>query len=273
MERHEIPNVSSRLLAELRPHVAGELRDDLDSRTLYSTDASLYQVMPYGVFIPRHADDMQAAVELAAKHHVPLLPRWRGSSLAGQSVNQALVMDTSRYLDQVLEINAEERWVRVQPGVVLDKLNGDLRPYGLQFGPDPRPANRGCLGGIVSNNATGSHSILYGMTADHVQEMQVILADGTYARLQPLEPAQVAWQAQQANRVGRSTGSCRRVSRQRTQPSRYPCRHAAPLAALRRLQPGALCPRRQHRPLHPAGPALQPGTAGLRGRGYAGRHH
>ena len=189
-------------LAELRPRVAGELRDDLYSRTLYSTDASLYQVMPYGVLIPRHADDMQAAVELAAKHHVPLLPRAAGSSLAGQSVNQALVMDTSRYLDQVLEINAEERWVRVQPGVVLDKLNGDLRPYGLQFGPDPASANRACLGGIVSNNATGSHSILYGMTADHVQEMQVILADGTYARLQPLEPAQVAWQAQQANRLG-----------------------------------------------------------------------
>ncbi len=172
-------------LAELRPRVAGELRDDLYARTLYSTDASLYQVMPYGVLIPRHADDMQAAVELAAKHHVPLLPRAAGSSLAGQSVNTALVMDTSRYLDQVLEINAEEGWVRVQPGVVLDKLNGALRPHGLQFGPDPASSNRACLGGIVSNNATGSHSILYGMTADHVLEMQVILDDGAYAHLQP----------------------------------------------------------------------------------------
>jgi FAD/FMN-containing dehydrogenase/Fe-S oxidoreductase len=192
-------------LAELRPRVAGELRDDLYSRTLYSTDASLYQVMPHGVLIPRHAEDMQAAVELAAKHGMPLLPRAAGSSLAGQSVNAALVMDTSRYLDQVLEVNAEGGWVRVQPGVVLDKLNGDLRPYGLQFGPDPASGNRACLGGIVSNNATGSHSILYGMTADHVLEMQVILDDGTYARLQPLDAAQLAWQAQQANRLGEIT--------------------------------------------------------------------
>jgi FAD/FMN-containing dehydrogenase/Fe-S oxidoreductase len=194
-------------LAELRPRVAGELRDDLYSRTLYSTDASLYQVMPHGVLIPRHAEDMQAAVELAAKYRMPLLPRAAGSSLAGQSVNTALVMDTSRYLDQVLEVNAEEGWVRVQPGVVLDKLNGDLRPHGLQFGPDPASGNRACLGGIVSNNATGSHSILYGMTADHVLEMQVILDDGTYARLQPLDAAQVAWQAQQANRLGEITAA------------------------------------------------------------------
>ena len=117
------------------------------------------------------------------------------------------MLDTSRYLDQVLEINAEEGWVRVQPGVVLDKLNADLRPYGLQFGPDPASGNRACLGGIVSNNATGSHSILYGMTADHVLEMQTILDDGTYALLQPLDATQVAWQAQQANRLGEITAS------------------------------------------------------------------
>jgi FAD/FMN-containing dehydrogenase/Fe-S oxidoreductase len=195
----------SDFLAELRPRVAGEVRDDLYTRTLYSTDASLYQVMPHGVLIPRHAGDMQAAVELAARHRVPLLPRGGGSSLAGQAVNSALVIDTSRHLDRVVEINVEERFARVQPGVVLDSLNDQLRAHGLQFGPDPASSNRACLGGIVSNNSSGSHSILYGMTADHVLEMQVILDDGSPARLAPLDAAQLAWQALQADRLGEIT--------------------------------------------------------------------
>ena len=192
-------------LADLRPRVAGELRTDLYARTLYSTDASLYQVMPHGVLIPRHTDDVQAAVEAAARHRVPLLPRGGGSSLAGQAVNRALVIDTSRHLDGVLELNSEERWVRVQPGVVLDSLNDLLRPHDLQFGPDPASSNRACLGGIVSNNSSGSHSIVYGMTADHVLEMQVILDDGSAARLAASDGAQLAYQAQQANRLGEIT--------------------------------------------------------------------
>lgn len=173
-------------LVELRPHVKGDLRSDDYTRTLYSTDASLYQVLPHAVLIPKHADDMQAAIELAAKYRVPLLPRAGGSSLAGQTVNAALVMDTSRWMDQVLEINVEERWARVQPGVVLDAFNARLKTHGLQFGPDPASSNRACLGGIVSNNATGSHSIVYGMAVDHVLEMKVLLNDGSTAHFRPL---------------------------------------------------------------------------------------
>jgi FAD/FMN-containing dehydrogenase len=131
-----------------------------------------------------------------------VLPRAGGSSLAGQAVNAALVIDTTRHLDQILEINAEEGWVRVQPGVVLDTLNAALRPHGLHFGPDPASSNRACLGGIVSNNASGSHSILYGMTVDHVLEMQVILDDGSPAHFRPLDGEQVRWQMQQSNRGG-----------------------------------------------------------------------
>ncbi|MBW7882495.1 MAG: FAD-binding protein [Caldilineaceae bacterium] len=178
-------------LAELHPQVAGDLRADDYSRTLYSTDASLYQVMPHAVLLPKHADDIQAALELATRHQVPILPRAGGSSLAGQAVNAALVLDTSRWLDQILEINVEEQWVRVQPGIVLDVLNHHLRPHGLQFGPDPASSNRAGLGGIVSNNATGSHSILYGMAADHVLEMKVLLGDGTAAHFRPLDDAQL----------------------------------------------------------------------------------
>ena len=179
------PSRLADFLAELDQQTAGDLRTDRMNRILYSTDASIYQAMPYGVLIPREVDDLYAAVELAAQYEVPLLPRTAGSSLAGQAVNEALVIDFTRHLDQVLEVNTEERWVRVQPGIVLDELNRHLRPYGLQFGPDPASSNRAAMGGIVSNNSTGAHSILYGMTADHVLETNVILNDGSGVHFRP----------------------------------------------------------------------------------------
>ena len=177
------PRIFSRVAAK---RVSGELRVDQYSRMLYSTDASIYQKMPLAVLIPRTVDDVQAAVELAARHRVPVLPRAAGSSLAGQAVNEALVIDTTRWLDGIHEVNSEESWVRVGPGLVLDELNLALKAHGLQFGPDPASSNRAAMGGIVSNNSTGSHSILYGMTADHVLEAEVILADGTRTRIGPL---------------------------------------------------------------------------------------
>lgn len=180
------PHKLDPFLHELQRRVSGELRTDQYSRVFYSTDASIYQVMPYGVLIPRTIEDVHAAVELAAEYKLPLLPRTAGSSLAGQAVNEALVIDFSTHLDQIVEVNPEEGWTRVQPGVVLDELNFYLKPYGLQFGPDPASGNRACLGGIVANNATGSHSILYGMTADHLLETKVILSDGSLAHFGPL---------------------------------------------------------------------------------------
>ena len=123
-------------LADLAPRVAGELRTDTYSRLLYSTDASIYQVMPHAVFIPRNAEDVQAAVTLAAERAIPIVPRTAGSSLAGQAIGEALIIDFSRHLDAILELNREESWVRVQPGIVLDELNLYLKPHGLQFGPD-----------------------------------------------------------------------------------------------------------------------------------------
>ncbi|MCO5180156.1 MAG: FAD-binding protein [Candidatus Promineofilum sp.] len=172
-------------VADCRRHVAGELRDDLYTRVLYSTDASLYQVMPHAVVIPRTIEDVIAAVALAAEYGLPVLPRGAGTSLAGQAVNEALIIDFTRHLDAIVEINPDERWVRVQPGVVVDDLNASLRPHSLQFGPDPASSDRSTVGGMVANNATGSHSLLYGMTADHVQAMEVVLADGSRLALPP----------------------------------------------------------------------------------------
>lgn len=170
--------------ARCRRQIAGELRDDLYTRVLYSTDASLYQLMPHAVLIPRTAEDVAAAIALASEYDLPVLARAAGTSLAGQAVNEALVIDFSRHLDAILEVNPDERWARVQPGVVLDALNAALRPHGLQFGPDPASSDRSTIGGAVANNATGSHSQLYGMAADHVRGMSVVLADGTAAQFQ-----------------------------------------------------------------------------------------
>ncbi|MCP4361310.1 MAG: FAD-binding protein [Chloroflexi bacterium] len=178
-------------LHELQKRVSGDLRTDEYSRVLYSTDASIYQVMPQGVLIPKTVADVQAAVTLAAQYKIPLLPRTAGTSLAGQAVNAALVIDFTRHLDSILEVNVEERWVRVQPGVVLDKLNAHLQLTSLQFGPDPASGNRAAMGGIVSNNSTGSHSILYGMTADHLLEANALLNDGSSARLAPWDEAEL----------------------------------------------------------------------------------
>lgn len=196
------PNPLPDFFNDLQKHISGELRTDTYSRILYSTDASNYQVMPYGVLIPKTVEDIQAALELAAKYRVPTLPRASGTSLAGQAVNEALVIDLTRHLDRVLEINTEERWVRVQPGVVLDELNAQLKPLGLQFGPDPASSNRAALGGIVGTNASGSHSILYGMTADHVLAAKVILSDGSQADFGPVETAALAHYQQHSGLEG-----------------------------------------------------------------------
>ena len=176
------------LAQALRQRVSGEVRFDAFSRVLYSTDASIYQMEPVGVVIPRTADDVLAVMEVARESNVPVLPRAGGTSLAGQTVNHAIVMDFSKYMNQVLEVNAEEGWVRVQPGIILDQLNRQLAPYGLQYAPDPTTSNRACVGGGIGNNTCGAHSVIYGKTLDHVKELDVVLADGTQTYFRPLQP-------------------------------------------------------------------------------------
>src|SRR5687768_15011892 len=168
---------------ELRKHFAGAIREDLASRILYSTDASIYQMEPLGVVFPKTQDDLQAAVELAAKYKVPILPRGAGTSLAGQAIGSALILDCSRWLDNILEINPDEHYAIVEPGVVLSNLNKVAAQYGLQYGPDPASAERATMGGVIANNATGAHSLLYGMSVDHLISADVIMADGSLATL------------------------------------------------------------------------------------------
>ena len=178
------------LQRELEATIDGEVRFDAISRALYSTDASVYQIEPLGVVIPKSQEAVIRAITIAAKHGVPITPRGGGTSQAGQSIGAGLVMDTSKYLNRILEINPDERWARVEPGVVLDDLNAALRPHQLRFAPDVSSASRATVGGMMANNSSGARSVLYGKTIDHVREQRVVLADGALAHFRPLDTAQ-----------------------------------------------------------------------------------
>ena len=166
------------LYQALKARISGEVRFDKVSRLLYSTDASIYEIEPIGVVLPRTHEDVFAAMEITRDFGVPVLPRGGGTSLAGQTVGEAVVMDMSKYLNKVLQVNTEERWALVEPGVVQEQLNLHLKPMGYLFGPDTSTANRATLGGMIGNNSAGSHSILYGKTIDHVLETHVVLSSG-----------------------------------------------------------------------------------------------
>lgn len=184
--------MSESLRRELAAVVDGEVRFDRVSRALYSTDASVYQIEPLGVVVPRSAEGVIQAVHIAARHGVPITPRGGGTSQAGQAIGAGLVLDTSKHLNKIVEINADERWARVQPGVVLDDLNAALRPFHLRFAPDVSSASRATVGGMMANNSSGARSVLYGKTLDHVREQHVVLSDGGLAHLRPLTAAQLA---------------------------------------------------------------------------------
>src|SRR4026209_1801895 len=177
---------------ELRRRVEGDVRFDRYSRLLYSTDASMYQMEPIGIVIPRHADDVQAVIEVANQQSVPVLPRGGGTSLTGQTVNRAVVLDFSRHMAGVLEVNCEELGARVQPGLVQDELNHHVRPLGLLFGPDTSTSNRATIGGMLGNNSGGSHSIAYGLTVEHVIELKGFLADGSPVTFGTVTAAELA---------------------------------------------------------------------------------
>ncbi len=173
------------LEASLKKRVKGEVRFDKLSRTLYSTDASNYEIEPVGIVIPRAEDDVWAAVETARSLGAAILPRGGGTSLAGQAVGEALVIDFSKYMSGVIEINPETRTARVEPGIYIEQLNRRLKQHGLMFGPDPSTARIATAGGAVGNNSTGAHSILYGMAGDNVEAAKILI-DGSAVELRAL---------------------------------------------------------------------------------------
>jgi FAD/FMN-containing dehydrogenase/Fe-S oxidoreductase len=167
------------LEAALRKSTRGEIRFDAGSRALYASDASNYREVPIGLVIPRDAEDVAAAVAVCRQFGAPVLPRGAGTSLAGQCCNVAVVFDFSKYMNRILEVDPERGSARVQPGVVLDTLRARAEQHKLTFGPDPSTHSRCTLGGMIGNNSCGTHSLLAGKTVDNVEELRVLLYDGT----------------------------------------------------------------------------------------------
>src|SRR5579863_5428277 len=190
-----VPHANARLVdaaalqRELESQIEGEVRFDAVSRALYSTDASVYQIHPLGVVVAKSREDLIRIVRIASRFRCPLTLRGGGTSQAGQAIGAGLQVDTSKYYSRILELNAGECWVRVEPGIVLDELNNALRPHGLRFAPDVSTASRASVGGMMGNNSSGARSVMYGKTIDHVLAQEVVLADGTMANFGPLNAA------------------------------------------------------------------------------------
>ena len=163
---------------DLEARIQGEVRFDKVSRALYSTDASVYRIEPIGVVIARSREDVVRTVQICRQHRCSLTMRGGGTSQAGQAIGPGLQIDTSKYFNRILEVNVAERWARVEPGIVLDELNAQLKQHGLRFAPDISTASRATVGGMMANNSSGARSVMYGKTIDHVLEQHVVLADG-----------------------------------------------------------------------------------------------
>jgi len=176
----------------LRKAVRGEVRFDAGSRALYATDASNYRQVPIGLVVPRNSEDVAAALAVCRQFGAPVLPRGAGTSLAGQCCNVAVVFDFSKYMNRILEVDPDRRFARVQPGVVLDTLRNRAEQHQLTFGPDPSTHSRCTLGGMIGNNSCGTHSLLAGKTVDNIEELHVLLYDGTELTVGPTSDSELA---------------------------------------------------------------------------------
>lgn len=209
---------------DLQKLIEGEVRCDETAKVLYSTDASMYQIEPLGVVYPKHADDVSRIIRYAYENGIPVTPRGGGTSLGGQAVGRSIQMDFSRHMNRILEVNAEEKWARVQPGVVLDELNAHLKPLGLSFAPDVAPSNRANVGGMIGNNSCGAHSIIYGKTIDHVLDLNVVLSNGEKTAFSPVGDREYGEKVKQGGIEGGIYDNIRRIAHENRDEidARYP---------------------------------------------------
>src|SRR5437764_1755264 len=197
---------AAQLAAELARTLHGEARFDDGARALYSTDSSNYRQVPIGVVIPRDKDDVIATVELCRKFGAPITCRGGGTSLAGQCCNVAVIIDFTKYMNRVIDIDAQEKLARVEPGLVLDDLQKVLKKHGLIFGPDPATHSHCAIGGMLGNNSCGVHSVMaefYGGGArmsDNVRELEVLLYDGTILRVGKTDDVALAQMTREGGR-------------------------------------------------------------------------
>ncbi len=187
----------------LQQNITGELVFDCLSKTIYATDASDFKEMPLGVCFPKTEKDIQAIIRFAQEHHFGIIPRGAGTSLAGQVVGNGLIVDVSKYMNAIIEINVQEKWAIVQPGIVRDELNMALKQYGLFFGPETSTANRATIGGMVGNNACGSNSIVYGSTREHLLAVYAVLSDASFATFESCDEESIKKKIVQQNLEGK----------------------------------------------------------------------
>ncbi|MCX7986206.1 MAG: FAD-binding oxidoreductase [Bacteroidales bacterium] len=190
-------------LIEALEGFSGEILTDSNTITAYQTDASAYSQKPQAVVYPKNENDIKLLIQLANRTRIPLIPRGTGTSLAGQVVGNGIVVDVSRFLNSILEINTDEKYVWVQPGVILEQLNKYLKQYQLFFAPETSTANRCTIGGMVGNNACGAHSLIYGSTRDHLLEIKGFLSDGSFVHFKPLTPDEFNQKCKLSNLEGK----------------------------------------------------------------------
>lgn len=218
VETARVPQANAQLVdretlrRRLEANVQGEVRFDKVSRALYSTDASVYQIEPIGVLVAKSQEDVIAAVRICNELRCPITMRGGGTSQAGQAIGEGLQIDISKYVNRLLEVNVEERWARVEPGIVLDELNALLKKDGLRFAPDISTASRATVGGMIANNSAGARSVLYGKTIDHVLEQKVLLSDGTVTEFRPLSTDELVQKCSAAGLEGDCYRAVRRVA-------------------------------------------------------------
>jgi len=209
---------------DLRAEIRGEVRFDDRARALYATDASPYEIAPFGVVVPLDRDDVVTCVRVCARHHAPVLPRGGGTSLAGQAVGRAVVIDVSKHLTRILDVDVGARTATVEPGVIRDALNDAVAAEGLQFTPDVSTTNRAAIGGMIANNSAGTHSIKYGKSVDQTIDMNVVLSDGSVVRLRQLDAAELDARCAQDDLEGEIHRTVRRLVREHEDEirTRYP---------------------------------------------------
>jgi FAD/FMN-containing dehydrogenase len=188
----EVPQAQiEKLKAALEDVLEGEVRFSIGDRALYATDASNYRQIPYGVVLPKTAEDVVAAVRLCNAHDVPITPRGGGTSLAGQTCNTSIIIDFSKYMHRILSIDPAQRLAVVEPSCILDHLRSEASKHGLTFGPDPATHDHNTLGGMIGNDSCGVHSVMAGRTADNVRALDILTYDGLRMTVGPISPAEL----------------------------------------------------------------------------------
>jgi FAD/FMN-containing dehydrogenase/Fe-S oxidoreductase len=208
-----MPEATSAFEERLRREISGNVRFDKISRALYATDASVYEILPLGVVIPRTRDDVIRVVNACRELGVSITARGGGTSQAGQAIGAGIQIDFSKYLNRLVALDPDQKTVTVEPGIVLDELNAFLKPYGLQLPLDISTADRATIGGMIANNSSGTRSVVYGKTLDYVLELTVLLADGSVVKLQPLSPAEFDARSARQDTEGHCYRSVRQLAR------------------------------------------------------------